>query len=270
MAENLLPKLSTARSLNQVFHALAAVQTPAIIWHSRGGERIELSGRVLMNWVDKSANLLLNECEVEEGSTLHIESDVHWRCIALCLAALRAGALLNSNEPQVGVALDAATAARFTRSPDFLLLIDRGPLAMRYTGDSEAVFNVYDGEILDFCALVRSEADQFMGMPPHPTTEVLTGVTNADVLAEILKQARSFDSHQVRLESGEPALAVLLNSQHSFGTPENALAIVCEVLGALVAGYAVLITDPTAGFTAAEIAPILASERAVDTRRQGK
>ena len=186
------------------------------------------------------------------------------------LAALRAGALLNSNEPQVGVALDAATAARFTRSPDFLLLIDRGPLAMRYTGDSEAVFNVYDGEILDFCALVRSEADQFMGMPPHPTTEVLAGVTNADVLAEILKQARSFDSHQVRLDSGEPALAVLLNSQHSFGTPENALAIVCEVLGALVAGYAVLITDPTAGFTPAEIAPILASERAVDTRRQGK
>ena len=224
MAENLLPKLSTARSLNQVFHALAAVQTPAIIWHSRGGERIELSGRVLMNWVDKSANLLLNECEVEEGSTLHIESDVHWRCVALCLAALRAGALLNSNEPQVGVALDAATAARFTSSPDFLL----------------------------------------------PTTEVLAGVTNADVLAEILKQARSFDSHQVRLDSGEPALAVLLNSQHSFGTPENALAIVCEVLGALVAGYAVLITDPTAGFTPAEIAPILASERAVDTRRQGK
>ncbi len=81
---------------------------------------------------------------------------------------------------------------------------------MRYTGDSEAVFNVYDGEILDFCALVRSEADQFMGMPPHPTTEVLAGVTNADVLAEILKQARSFDSHQVRLDSGEPALAVLL------------------------------------------------------------
>ena len=270
MAENLLPKLSTARSLNQIFHALAAVQTPAIIWHSRSGERIELSGRVLMNWVDKSANLLLNECEVEEGSTLHIESDVHWRCVALCLAALRAGALLNSNEPQVGVALDADTAARFTRSPDFLLLIDRGPLAMRYTGDSEAVFNVYDGEILDFCALVRSEADQFMGMPPHPTTEVLAGVTNADVLAEILKQARSFGSHQVRLDSGEPALAVLLNSQHSFGTPENALAIVCEVLGALVAGYAVLITDPTAGFTAAEIAPILASERAVDTRRQGK
>lgn len=141
---------------------------------------------------------------------------------------------------------------------------------MRYTGDSEAVFNVYDGEILDFCALVRSEADQFMGMPPYPTTEVLAGVTNADVLAEILKQARSFDSHQVRLDSGEPALAVLLNSQHSFGTPENALAIVCEVLGALVAGYAVLITDPTAGFTPAEIAPILASERAVDTRRQGK
>ena len=168
MAENLLPKLSTARSLNQVFHALAAVQTPAIIWHSRGGERIELSGRVLMNWVDKSANLLLNECEVEEGSTLHIESDVHWRCVALCLAALRAGALLNSNEPQVGVALDAATAARFTRSPDFLLLIDRGhwPCVIRVIPKLSLMFTTAKSWILR-PGTQRGRSVHGHAAPPH-------------------------------------------------------------------------------------------------------
>lgn len=72
MAENLLSTVANARSFTRIFDALAHVQTPALIWHARGGERIELSGRVFMNWVAKSANLLVNECEVTEESGVQI------------------------------------------------------------------------------------------------------------------------------------------------------------------------------------------------------
>ena len=72
MAENLLSTVANARSFTRIFDALARVQTPALIWHARGGERIELSGRVFMNWVAKSANLLVNECEVTEESGVQI------------------------------------------------------------------------------------------------------------------------------------------------------------------------------------------------------
>ena len=51
-------------SLNRFFEALSSVQTPALIWYSDNGERIELSGRVLMNWVNKTANLLIEECDL--------------------------------------------------------------------------------------------------------------------------------------------------------------------------------------------------------------
>ena len=37
MAENLLSTVANARSFTRIFDALARVQTPALIWHARGG-----------------------------------------------------------------------------------------------------------------------------------------------------------------------------------------------------------------------------------------
>ena len=74
---------SMPTTLNRFFEKISSQQTPALIWYSANGERIELSGRVLMNWVDKSANLLVEECELESGEGFDLQAPLHWRTIVL-------------------------------------------------------------------------------------------------------------------------------------------------------------------------------------------
>lgn len=263
MAENLLPTISSSASITRIARELTAVQTPALIWHSHSGERIELSGRVLMNWVDKSANLLVNECEVEEGTTAHLNTPIHWRSVALALAILRAGACFNSQNPQVGAAFTAHESEVFDSTAEFLLLIDRAPLAMQYTGDLHAIEQVYSGEILDYCHLIRSEGDQFMGLPPQPNTPVSQGVPATDFIAEVLHRAQQIAAANYRLKNGQQALALQLGASHSFSSTRNTLALVREVLATLLAGYAVVILDPSTALDVAEVERILSAERAV-------
>lgn len=57
------------------------------------GERIELSGKVLLNWVSKAANLLAEEFDVEVGTPVTIDLPAaHWRTVYWTLAAWSLGA----------------------------------------------------------------------------------------------------------------------------------------------------------------------------------
>ena len=125
---------SVPTTLNRFFEKLNSQQTPALIWYSANGERIELSGRVLMNWIDKSANLLVEECELEPGEGFDLQAPLHWRTIVLGLAALRVGALLEQDEPLVA-AVCTEQEAGYTNDPAYLLAVDRAPLALSYTGN---------------------------------------------------------------------------------------------------------------------------------------
>ncbi|WP_303968307.1 TIGR03089 family protein, partial [Rothia mucilaginosa] len=145
---------SVPTTLNRFFEKLSTQQTPALIWYSAAGERIELSGRVLMNWVDKSANLLVEECELAPDEGFDLQAPLHWRTIVLGLAALRVGAILDQDEPLVAVVCTEQEAG-YTNDPAYLLAVDRAPLALSYTGDLQALAP-HAEEVLDYCALVRS------------------------------------------------------------------------------------------------------------------
>ncbi len=57
------------------------------------GERIELSGKVLANWVAKAANLLQEEFEISPGHRVRLRLPVdHWRTTYWALAAWSVGA----------------------------------------------------------------------------------------------------------------------------------------------------------------------------------
>lgn len=57
------------------------------------GERIELSGKVLVNWVSKAANLLVEEFDVEPGARVGVFLPAaHWRAAYWCLAVWSVGA----------------------------------------------------------------------------------------------------------------------------------------------------------------------------------
>src|SRR5690625_3641474 len=64
---------------------------PRLTWYGAEDERVELSGRVLANWVIKAANLLVEDSDVEPGSRVSLDLPVHWRSLVWGLATLVAG-----------------------------------------------------------------------------------------------------------------------------------------------------------------------------------
>ena len=75
------------------------------------GERIELSARVLANWVAKGANLLRDDLDVGGGSVVQLDLPPHWRSLYWALAAWSVGAAVDvpaRRRPDAGGAAAAA------------------------------------------------------------------------------------------------------------------------------------------------------------------
>ncbi|SKC36227.1 TIGR03089 family protein [Krasilnikoviella flava] len=65
---------------------------PRLTWYGDGGERVELSGAVLQNWVSKTVNLLVEEFDAAPGTVVALDLPAHWRGVLWALAAWRCGA----------------------------------------------------------------------------------------------------------------------------------------------------------------------------------
>lgn len=64
------------------------------------GERIELSARVLANWVSKAANLLQDDFDAEPGTRVGLDlPGSHWRTVYWALATWSVGATLDLVDP---------------------------------------------------------------------------------------------------------------------------------------------------------------------------
>jgi uncharacterized protein (TIGR03089 family) len=76
---------------------LAALQAsdpgrPRVTWYGPG-ERVELSARVLTNWVAKTANLLVEELDAGPGTAVAIDLPPHWKQLVWALACWSVGAV---------------------------------------------------------------------------------------------------------------------------------------------------------------------------------
>ena len=65
---------------------------PRLTWYGPSGERIELSGHVLDNWVTKTTNLLVEEFTAGPGTRVLLDLPPHWRTVVWAFAVWRAGA----------------------------------------------------------------------------------------------------------------------------------------------------------------------------------
>ena len=124
------------------------------------GERIELSARVLSNWVAKAANALQEDYDVEPGSRVLLALPPHWRTAYWALATWAVGGcvVLDASEPaEVCISDDRGVIDQFIESSGAgaaAVLVTLAALAR--TADSP----VSDG-IMDEAAQLATYADQF-------------------------------------------------------------------------------------------------------------
>ncbi|NAZ88735.1 TIGR03089 family protein [Kineococcus indalonis] len=121
---------STPRSVTALLQTLVAGDptAPRLTFYGEGyagtGERVELSARVLANWVAKTANLLEEEFDAGPGTRVALDLPAHWRTLVWQLAVLSTGA-----HALTGAHADA----------DVLVSADAGALAAAGAGDRVAV-----------------------------------------------------------------------------------------------------------------------------------
>lgn len=231
----------TPATLAQALEQLSERPTPALIWRD-GAERVELSGRVLVNWVEKSASLLVDELDVESGQLITISPRQHWRLVVLTLAALRVGASVRFGENSADdAAVHAALEGHFNAD-----VPAENVLAVATPALAFACAEPVPDPAIDFCAEVRSFPDVYMGMEePQDGDDALseTGISHGDLLAEAVRAASSIEDHTVYLPLED-------------GWDERALL---TVLGVLLRDGAVLLAANSADVTP----DVLAQEKAV-------
>ena len=92
---------------------------PRLTWYDdlpgpTEGERIELSARVLANWVSKAANLLQDDAAAGPGTTVGLDLPAHWRSLYWALATWSVGATVVVGDAAAGadvLVTDSSAAA---------------------------------------------------------------------------------------------------------------------------------------------------------------
>ncbi len=109
---------------------------PRITWYGDAGERVELSGAVLENWVNKTTNLLVEEFDAAPGTRILLDLPPHWRTVVWALAVWRAGACVVTTTAECaeapGLTVTDEPGRRGASEP--LVVVSLPALSRRYDG----------------------------------------------------------------------------------------------------------------------------------------
>ena len=212
---------------------------PRITWYGRGGERVELSGAVLENWVNKTTNLLVEELDVAPGTRVLLDVPMHWRTATWALAVWRAGGTVVLADSPDASDTDVTVTDRPDAHPGDraqLVAVSLPALARRYDGTLPA-------GALDAASSVMTYGDVIGWAPPADPSSVALEVHDRAVThAELFGWAAP---------SGEDEPAVrALRTADDGAVDAAALAGLLRVLAA--DGSVVLVDTVVAGELAAD------------------
>ncbi len=209
------------------------------------GERVELSARVLANWVAKAANLLQDDLDAGPGTTVRLALPPHWRTLYWAFATWSVGATLEVVGVEDGPSDEGSTAdVVVTDDPDraegveHVVIVTLAALARAATVEVPAgavdeareiathgdVFTPWDEADPDDVGL-RSGAEEvaFGGLvpPPGDARRVHTATTDTATFLRTALAAWAADGSVV-LTRGTPAEEVLAARLASEGVTASA------------------------------------------------
>lgn len=150
---------------------------PRLTWYGTQGDRIELSGAVLANWVAKTTNLLVEEFDAGPGVRVGLDLPAHWRTVVWALAAWRCGACVVVGEEVA--AADVVVTDRPGAYPAVgqLVAVALPGLARRFDGELPA-------GAVDAAGAVMTYGDQIGWAPEVVGSEVaVEGVRHDELIA---------------------------------------------------------------------------------------
>jgi len=137
------------------------------------GERIELSGKVLANWVSKAGNALQDEFDLGPGSVVRLSLPPHWRALYWSLAVWSVGAtvdLARDRNPDLLICDDLdAVAATLEPTPGDIVLVTLAALARAHPGPVPA-------GAMDEARELANYGDQFVALA-DPAPDDLAMIT---------------------------------------------------------------------------------------------
>ncbi|TCN44253.1 uncharacterized protein (TIGR03089 family) [Kribbella orskensis] len=136
------------------------------------GERIELSAVTTANWVSKTANLLVDEYDLESGETVALGLPPHWLGVVWALSAWSAGAAVTTGEGSLAIT-----------GPDFGVRGSRETIASALLPLGGRFREPLPDGVHDYGAEVYNHPDLFVPFdPPTPGSPAYDEKTHAEVI----------------------------------------------------------------------------------------
>jgi uncharacterized protein (TIGR03089 family) len=158
---------------------------PLLTWYNDAtGERVELSGATLDNWVAKTANLLVDGCGLGPGAVAAVALPPHWQTAAVLLGCWAAGLAVapDGSAPADVVFADAPVDS--TAADRFLLGFAPMGLPLR---------EVPPGW-LDYVVEVRGHGDRFAPpVPVRPGDPATPSLSHAGLVARARARAAELE-----------------------------------------------------------------------------
>jgi len=180
---------------------------------------VELSGRVLDNWVAKTSNLLQDELDAEPGMRLRLDLPAHWKSMILALAAWQLGmeVVLDSGDAEL-LATHSPESGYPESAFDAVIAVPLPALAMRWPGELPP-------GVVDFGSEVRSHGDVFMAHedPDGSARAIVSSTGTAYAHADLLEGFAAAHDAGVRLlvraaDGLEAALVQSVGAWHNGGS----------------------------------------------------
>ncbi len=160
--------------------------TPLLTWYDDAtGDRTELSGATLDNWVAKTANLLVDGLGLGLADSAAVLLPPHWQTATIVLGCASAGLAVEMGGPP------QAVDALFTL-PDRVAEAAAWPAPDRFaTGLLPFALPLPElpPGFVDYVTEVRNHGDHFRGEPLAPDTPALAGRTHVAVLRAATERA---------------------------------------------------------------------------------
>jgi uncharacterized protein (TIGR03089 family) len=152
---------------------------PVLTWYDDAtGERTELSGATLDNWVAKTANLLVDGCGLGPGSAAAVALPPHWQTAAVLLGCWAAGLAIASPDPAEVI---FSTEPVDSSAPDRYLL-GLAPMGLP--------LRAVPAGWQDYVTAVRGYGDRFVAAArSRPDDPALCGETHRALLARARDRA---------------------------------------------------------------------------------